>query len=95
MNKRKIMKTERIVIDNLKCGGCENSIIKKLSKVDGVQKVSIDATTAEVSIESEDRVERAQLIEVLSKMGYPQQGTSNNLQKAKSYVSCMIGRMDV
>jgi len=27
-------------------------------------------------------------------MGYPEIGKGNTIQKAKSYVSCMIGRMN-
>ena len=34
-------------------------------------------------------------IEKLSKWGYPEMGTSNLVQKAKSYVSCAIGRLEI
>ena len=34
------------------------------------------------------------LLEKLSKLGYPELGTSNVLQKAKSYVSCAIGKLE-
>ncbi|MEO6303476.1 MAG: heavy metal-associated domain-containing protein [Bacteroidia bacterium] len=36
------MKTEKILIANLKCGGCENTIKSKLSKIEGVESVTVN-----------------------------------------------------
>ena len=47
-----------------------------------------------VEIEKTENVSREALMAKLSKLGYPEIGTSNLVQKAKSYVSCAIGRLD-
>ena len=47
-----------------------------------------------VEIEKDESVSEESLIKKLSKLGYPPAGTSNFVQKAKSYVSCAIGRLD-
>jgi copper chaperone CopZ len=36
------MKTEKILIANLKCSGCENTIKNKLSEIEGVENVSVN-----------------------------------------------------
>lgn len=88
------MNKETIVIDNLKCGGCANTVTKRLQEMDGVENVNVLLKTSTVEIEKEENVTREALIEKLSKLGYPEIGTSNLVQKAKSYVSCAIGRLD-
>jgi copper chaperone CopZ len=88
------MNKETIIIDNLKCGGCANTVTKKLQAMEGVKNVNVLLETSTVEIEKEENVTREALIEKLSKLGYPEIGTSNLVQKAKSYVSCAIGRLD-
>ena len=88
------MNQETIVIDNLKCGGCANTVKKQLSAIEGVQSVSVDVETSTVVVEKEEDVRRDVLLERLEKWGYPEVGTGNLVQKAKSYVSCAIGRLD-
>jgi len=84
----------RLVIQNLKCGGCANRIITQLSKLDGIDAVEVDNTTNQVKFSylSEEALEKAK--NKLSQLGYPIEGTSNSLpKKAKSFVSCAIGRI--
>jgi len=87
------MKTQ-IQIENLKCGGCANTIKKGLLTLDQVTEVSIDIESSEVTVETT----KDNLIEVkekLAKMGYPEVGDKNTIaHKAKSFVSCAVGRMD-
>ncbi|HRO76101.1 MAG TPA: heavy metal-associated domain-containing protein, partial [Crocinitomicaceae bacterium] len=68
------------------------SIKSALMKIDGVENVSIDKDTETVTIDG--TVERENLIQTLSKLGYPEKGNNNLLKKAKSFVSCAIGKMD-
>ena len=89
------MSKEIIVIDNLKCGGCVNTVTKKLQEMEGVDNVNVVLKTSVVEIELEKNISREALIEKLSKWGYPEMGTSNLVQKAKSYVSCAIGRLEI
>ena len=85
--------TTSIKIDNLKCGGCANSITSGLSKMDGIEGVKVDLETSSVEIAHSDEVTEDSLKQKLAKMGYPEFGTSNFGQMAKSYVSCAIGRI--
>ncbi|MBR9920940.1 MAG: heavy-metal-associated domain-containing protein [Bacteroidetes bacterium] len=87
------MRTESIIVDNLKCGGCANTISKNIKALDGVNDIQIELEKSELTIECEDALDRETLLNKLSKLGYPEQGTSNFVQKATSYVSCMVGRM--
>lgn len=85
--------TTSVKIDNLKCGGCANSITSGLSKLDGIENVTVDLETSTVEIAHSEAVTLDTLKSKLAKMGYPEFGTSNLGQKAKSYVSCAIGRI--
>lgn len=88
------MPTENIIVENLKCGGCANSITNALQKIEGVSKIDINVAESNIQIELSDSVDRALLTEKLAKLGYPEAGTENTLtQKAKSFVSCAIGRV--
>lgn len=89
-----IMIKEKIIVDNLKCGGCKNTILKKVNDIKGVSNATVDIETSEVTFERADNVALENVLNVLSKLGYPKQGTTNTFQKAKSYMSCMIGRVD-
>lgn len=83
-----------IQIENLKCGGCANTIKKGILSIDGITTIDIDIEKSEVVFDSEDKSVLEVAREKLAKMGYPEVGTSNStLQKAKSFVSCAVGRM--
>jgi copper chaperone len=95
MEKRKleIMNAE-IQIENLKCGGCAATIKKGILGLEGINEVAIDVEKSIVSIVSEkENLEEIKL--KLSKLGYPEVGDKNTvLHKAKSFVSCAVGRLD-
>jgi len=87
------MKT--IQVENLKCGGCASTIKKGLISLDGIDSVDIAIETSEITFQTEDEEIIASAIKKLSGMGYPQVGDPNSvLQKAKSYVSCAVGKMN-
>jgi copper chaperone len=81
-----------VVVENMKCGGCMNSIKTALMTIKGVEKVNIDKDTETIIIDGTP--ERESLIQVLSKLGYPEKGDNDFLKKAKSYVSCALGKMN-
>jgi copper chaperone CopZ len=88
------MKTSLVKIQNLKCGGCANTILTQLSKIEGITEVIVNNETDQVSFNaiSETEVELAK--KKLSSLGYPIVGAANSLpKKAKSFVSCAVGRM--
>ena len=87
------MKTT-LEIQNLKCGGCAHTIISKLNGLKGIQNVSLNIETNTVSFDNElpDEIETATTL--LSQLGYPVNGEANSIgKKAKSFVSCAVGRM--
>jgi len=88
------MKTEKIVIANLKCAGCENTIKKKISEIAGVKNVKVSHEEDSVTIDMEDNVERKKITDTLHSLGYPEATEENGLLlQIKSYASCMVGRL--
>ncbi len=84
----------KIKVENIKCGGCANSIRKIIDSVDNTYESNIDIETQTISIKGR-KVEdtREEIISKLANAGYPLHGTGTGFQKAKSFVSCMIGRV--
>ncbi|MFN8280595.1 MAG: heavy-metal-associated domain-containing protein [Saprospiraceae bacterium] len=83
-----------IFIQNLKCAGCAGTIIRSLSSVAGISDVQVDQENDAVRFNaSEDRlVPLAE--ETLAHLGYPKVDDPNSLlHKAKSFVSCAVGRV--
>lgn len=84
-----------IKIQNLKCGGCANTITNKLNEIKGISEVTIDvdASTVAFSHKTVEDLETAKL--KLATIGYPEVGAKNSVvSKAKSYVSCATGKMN-
>lgn len=88
------MKTTTVQVQNLKCGGCANTILTQLSKLDGITDVSVNNETDEVSFNYNSEKEFETVKTKLSDLGYPIDGEQNSLsKKAKSFVSCAVGRI--
>jgi copper chaperone len=89
------MKTERIVIANLKCSGCENTIKTKLSEIKGVESVAVNQEEDAVTIHFNGTAIRADFTKKLHSLGYPEATEENGLLlQLKSYASCMVGRLN-
>ena len=86
----------QIQVENIKCGGCEKSIIKGLSSIEGLSNIVIDRDQQMVSVNADESL-REVLISKLKSMGYPEHGSVSGLDaglaNAKSFVSCAIGRV--
>lgn len=81
-------------VQNLKCGGCANSITKKLSTIQDVNHVEVNPETSVVQIDVANTNIEASLKQSLLQLGYPVEGDKNAFaSKAKSFVSCATGRM--
>ncbi len=84
-------------VENIKCGGCANSIRKKLTADPRVQAVEVDIAAGRVEITGAEDA-RADLVTALAQLGYPEKGSVEGIKaaasKAKSFVSCAIGRID-
>jgi copper chaperone len=85
-----------IEVENIRCGGCANTITHSLQKLDGVSSVSVDIENGRVTVTT-DIDDRERLVAALLKNGYPEKGSAEGLQaakaKAKSFVSCAIGKL--
>ena len=92
---------ESISVENIKCGGCANGIKQALMSLDGVENVAVDVeaglVSCDFSVEEQDKVVLSQIKQKLHSMGYPEVGSVAGLKaagaKAKSYVSCAVGKM--
>lgn len=86
-------------VENIKCGGCTNTIITKLRNIDGVKDVHVNIDDKQVNVitESTTRTDiRQKLAKKLSRLGYPEIGTIDSdrlTTKAASYVSCALGKV--
>jgi copper chaperone len=85
-----------VTVENIKCGGCANSIRKALTAIPGVTEVDVDIEKGGIRVEAEEAM-RAAVTRRLLELGYPESGAVSGLgsaaAKAKSFVSCAIGRV--
>jgi copper chaperone len=86
-----------IAVENIKCGGCANSIRSRLLDEGLVQSVEVDIAHGRVRVDGNPEW-RGQVAAVLAKMGYPEVGSVDGMKavaaRAKSFVSCAICRVD-
>jgi copper chaperone len=86
----------QIEIDNLKCGGCEKSIVKGLSAMSAISDLVVDREHQVVRFTGAAS-DRDAVVQKLRSMGYPEKGSlagmEAGLANAKSFVSCAVGRM--
>ncbi|OIQ29568.1 MAG: heavy metal transporter [Bacteroidetes bacterium MedPE-SWsnd-G2] len=84
---------ETFKVQNLKCNGCASTITTKLESQNGLSNIMVDSVTKEVAFDAENELAASNAKAVLFKIGYPLEGEDNPfLTKAKSYVSCAIGK---
>jgi copper chaperone CopZ len=81
----------KIEVENIKCGGCMNSIKTALLKIKYVTEVAIDKETDTITVNSD--TDRAVFVNTLSNLGYPEKGHNTLLHKGKSFVSCAVGNL--
>lgn len=81
-------------IQNLKCGGCAHTVTTKLSAIEHIENVHVDVETDSVSFDYSNENDLELVKKKLLSLGYPAIGEANPLTaKAKSFVSCAVGRM--
>ena len=85
-----------ISVENIKCGGCAGTIRKKINALEGVNNTEVDIENGMVNVDANDNLHETLTAQLL-KLGYPESGTAEGLAsakaKAKSFVSCAVGRM--
>jgi copper chaperone CopZ len=82
---------QQFEVENIKCGGCVNSIKTALLKLKGVESIEVDKDIDTIALTG--TIERDLVIKKLNDLGYPEKGQNTMVKKAKSYVSCAVGRM--
>ena len=88
--------TYEIKVENIKCGGCAGTINKRLNALNSIDDCHVDVDNGIVSIFGDEST-RIEVTQLLLTLGYPETGTAEGLKaakaKAKSFVSCAIGKM--
>ncbi len=88
--------TYEITVENIKCGGCASTITRRLNQLDAVSDCQVNVETGVVSITG-DESSKTEVTQLLLNLGYPECGTAEGLKaakaKAKSFVSCAVGKM--
>ena len=80
----------KLKVVNLKCGGCETQVRSILEK-EGFSSVKVNATNQTISFDGD----LSDASEILTKAGYPpadSKQAESLMKKAKSYLSCVLGR---
>ena len=86
---------ETIYIQNVKCSGCAHTIQSKLSSIVAVSNVEIDVEKGRVTFECDSNETLLVVKKTLKSIGYPEHSEENTIgSKAKSYVSCAIGKIN-
>ncbi len=83
---------------NVKCGGCASTLKKKLKPLFGDVEVDLDVMPRKITLDIKEE-DISTLAKELKSLGYPLIGEDmSSLEevkaKAKSFVSCAIGKMD-
>jgi copper chaperone len=85
-----------IMVENIKCQGCVNTIKNALLKTPSIHQVTVDVEQGQVRIAGEN-LDKENLANLLLSLGYPEKGSVAGIEalkaKGKSFVSCAIGRM--
>jgi len=89
-----------VEVQNIRCSGCASTIKKTLSE-EGFEGVFVDLSCEprKVTIDVENKASEAHAIAILRKLGYPlceEEISFGNAAtfKAKSFVSCAIGKFN-
>lgn len=87
------MKTT-IIVQNLRCGGCANTITSKLSTIENISDIQVDIENSAISFSATNTESALEVKQKLKALGYPSIEDANGmLSKAKSLVSCASGKM--
>ena len=83
-----------IYVQNLKCGGCANTITKNVTAIENITNIKVNVEESSVTFNYDTEAKLAEVKNKLQSLGYPEDGVANSIgSKAKSYVSCAIGKM--
>jgi len=93
------MRQQTFKVQNVKCSGCANTLMTKLSGEFGEISVNLEVMPREITLNiSNDQI--PQLRNALTTLGYPMNDEQlgffqNTKAQAKSFVSCAVGKLEV
>ncbi|MDY0194787.1 MAG: cation transporter [Sulfurovaceae bacterium] len=84
---------------NVKCEGCANTLKTKLAKDFGDVEVNLEAMPRQITLDIEPE-QIDELRKMLKAIGYPLSdeelnGVENVTIKAKSFISCAVGKINI
>lgn len=83
-----------IVVQNLKCGGCANTITSKIANLPNISNVVVDQDSAMVSFAYTHYEDALRVKDTLKTLGYPSIDARNSVvNKVTSFVSCATGKL--
>lgn len=87
----------RILVENIKCGGCGKTISKALGEI-GLSNIVTEPDLSFVEFDSPDDYRLvAEAVSLLKSHGYPMIDSEDGLRavalKAKSFLSCAVGKL--
>ncbi|MCX7548592.1 heavy metal-associated domain-containing protein [Xanthomarina sp. F1114] len=86
------MKTS-VIVQNLKCGGCANTISNKLSEIENISDIHVDIEESKISFKYIDEEDAFLVKAKLKNIGYPSVEEENSMiSKTKSFISCATGK---
>ncbi len=83
---------------NVKCGGCASTLKNKLAKEFGEIEVDLEVLPRKITLDMENK-DVSRLAKALRELGYPlaeeeMSFMDSTSAKARSFVSCAIGKMN-
>ena len=86
-------------VNNVKCGGCANTLKTKLEPLFGAIEVNLEVMPREITLDIDENQE-TQLRQELRHLGYPMADedlgfVEGSTAKAKSFVSCAVGKFEL
>ena len=85
---------QTIEVQNLRCGGCANTITKKLNTVPNLSEIEVDIEQSKISFKYESDEDVSAAKQKLKSLGYPTVDEDNSIvDKGKSFVSCATGKL--
>ncbi len=91
--------TKTYEVNNVKCGGCANTLITALEKDYGKVEVDLEVHPRKITLNIDESQEEALKVK-LRGLGYPLvtdelSGLEKATTTAKSFVSCAVGKFNV
>jgi len=82
-----------VIVQNLKCGGCANTITNKLSEIKNISEIEVNIEESKISFNHINYDDSIQVKEKLKNIGYPSVEDENSIvSKTKSFISCATGK---